>query len=186
MIVYMKDKSDLRNFAKTIRNSLNFDQINEISSCILNKICASDVYKNSKNIMIYYPINNEVSLIDLIFKNDKNFYFPVVSDDDMFCVRFDKELGFKTGKFGISEPIGSIITDYSFLDLILVPALAVDIYGYRVGYGKGYYDKFLKKCHSSCRTMIPIYSQLILKNIPKDDWDIPVDYIVTENDITKI
>ena len=182
----MQDKSDLRAFAKNIRNSLTKEELSCISSKIVSNLLSLDIYKNSKNIMLFYPIKNEISLLDLLNYSDKNFYFPVVRDLEIYPVLFNKNLGFRTGKFGISEPVGDILDDFRLLDLVLVPALAVDIQGNRLGYGCGYYDRFLNKCNTNCVKAVPIYLDLYLKNIPTDCWDIPVDYVITEKHIAKI
>ena len=73
--------------------------------------------------------------------------------------------------------------NYNVLDLIFVPALAVDTAGSRLGYGKGYYDRFLEEISAQSITVVPIPSELIFKELPKEKHDKSVDYIISENGI---
>ena len=87
----------------------------------------------------------------------------------------------KSGFFGVREPdINKCekITDFSD-SICIVPAIAYDKSGYRLGYGKGYYDRFLKN-----NTLISVgvcYNELIEENLPRDEYDIPVNYIITQS-----
>ena len=88
----------------------------------------------------------------------------------------------KSGMYGILEPEeAEIYNNFSATDLIIVPALSVDKNFNRIGYGKGYYDRFLKdfKGVSVC----PIYPELISKEVPTGQFDIPLDIIITPSEI---
>ncbi len=83
------------------------------------------------------------------FKNPlQKLFYPVINEfkDDMHCVQVNDNTLFERNKFGIGEPIDGILTIPDELDLIIVPLLAYDVKGHRIGYGKGYYDRFLKQC----------------------------------------
>ncbi|MBS4759081.1 MAG: 5-formyltetrahydrofolate cyclo-ligase [Clostridium sp.] len=176
-------KNQLRKKCKFIRNTL------PNSSCsdkIVKIISNWDIYLAAKNIMLFYPINSEISLLKLLDDKSKSFYFPVVSSDAMFPVKYDRYHGFCSGYFNINEPLGERLEDYSILDLIFVPALAVDYAGCRLGYGKGYYDRFLSNICDSCIKSVPIYSDLVFDKLPKEKHDKECDFIVTEEQIIKI
>ena len=177
----MKDvKNILRNNAKIIRNNIDKETC---SAQIVKHILNWSIYKSSHNIMLFYPLGSEISLLELLKDSDKNFYFPVVEDDSIYPVLYDSKKGFKTGKYNIMEPIGEKLSDYSILDLIFVPALAVDMEGFRLGYGKGYYDRFLLHVSDSCNKVVPISTKLIFDKLPRENHDMAVDYIISDKSL---
>lgn len=177
-------KNLLRHDIKDIRKHLN---IPFCSQKICEQISSWAIFNKSRNVMIYSPIGTEFSLLSLLADtNNKSFFFPSVRGNEIHPVFYDKTKGFKTGDFNIKEPIGEILTDYSFVDLIFVPALAVDINGFRLGYGKGFYDRFLPHLSDRCIKVVPISSKLVLDSIPVESHDKSVDYIVTENEIIPV
>ncbi len=100
-----------------------FEKYNEFDPQLITDYC---YFKNPSQ-ALFYPIINEI-------------------DDTMSCDIVNDETTFKLNKYGIAEPVDGLPLFPEEIDLILVPLLAFDTYGYRVGYGKGYYDKFLKEC----------------------------------------
>ena len=174
-------KNILRNNAKIIRNNIEKEIC---SDQIVKYIKSWNIYKSSQNVMLFYPVCSEISLLELLKDTDKNFYFPVVDGDSMYPVLYDSRKGFKTGKYNIMEPVGEKLFDYSILDLIFVPALAVDMEGFRLGYGKGYYDRFLEHISDSCNKAVPISSKLIFDKLPRENHDRSVDYIISDKGLT--
>ena len=175
-------KDILRKNAKIVRNNID---IADYSMKITKNIKEWCIYKNSCNIMLFYPLKNEISLLGILDDKDKNFLFPVVDGNNIYPVLFDLSKGFKKGKFNIQEPIGEKILDYSIIDLIFVPALSVDLSGYRLGYGGGYYDRFLENLSKHCVKSVPVHSNLLFDKLPQEKHDIPVDYIITEKAVIK-
>ena len=90
------------------------------------------------------------------------------------------------GSFGILEPQTKPITDYSFIDMVIIPACAADKNGYRLGYGKGYYDRFLPLLPITCKKVILIFSDLLYETVYPENYDVKADMIVTENIIYKL
>lgn len=179
-------KNLLRHDIKDIRKHLN---IPFYSQKICENISSWEIYNNAQNVMIYSPFGSEFSLLSLLSNTNnktKLFFFPSVCGDEIHPVFYDKSKGFKNGDFNIKEPIGEKLTDYSSIDLVFVPALAVDINGFRLGYGKGFYDRFLPHLSDRCINVVPISSKLVLDSIPVESHDKSVDYIVTENEIIPV
>ena len=177
-------KNLLRQKAKLIRKSLDSK---EISNAVVNRILSWDIFTKSCNIMLYYPIKNEISLLDILNVQNKNFYFPKINENDEICIaKYSTE--FKPGKYNILEPCCISETDYKELDLIFIPALMSDKWGYRLGYGKGYYDRFLKKLSKHTVKAIPLYSELLCEDLPVEAHDEKADFIVLPDRIidTKI
>ena len=97
--------------------------------------------------------------------------------------KFEK-IKFTKGKYGIFEnSISTTIIDK--IDLLIIPGIAFDLKGYRIGYGKGYYDRFLSLGKSKCIMGLSYESQII-NEIPNNEHDIPVDIIITEKRIIRI
>ena len=114
------------------------------------------------------------------YLSSKNFYFPCVIGDEIYAAKYIPSEPFITGKYGIMEPAGERICDCSFLDFIFVPALAVDYSGNRLGYGKGYYDRFLSG-YPSVVTAAAVFNELCFEKIPAENHDVKIKYIITEN-----
>ena len=169
----MDNKTNLRFEAKKIRNNLDMA---DISNKIIENITNLEIYLNAKNIMIFYPLKNEINLLPLLDDN-KQFYLPRISNNDIECCPYKKGDKLIKSAFGVLEPI-SEPSDKNIQDIIFVPALAVNRHGYRLGYGKGFYDRFLKNCHA--KTIIPIPSELIFEQIYEQEHDIPCDIIITQ------
>ena len=174
----MNKKTSLRLNAKQIRKSLD---IKQISSEIVAKIIELDIYKNSKNIMLFCPKSEEVDVLILINDNDKNFFLPRVNGENIECCPYKKGDNLTLAKFNIQEPQTECISCPK-LDLIIVPALAMDKKGNRIGYGGGFYDRFLSNIKGA-KSLCGISEALIVEEISSEKFDIKIDYVVTEKNI---
>ena len=169
----MTTKQELRNLAKNERKKLD---IETLSKDLVGKLKLTDEYINAKNIMIFYPKDNEINLLELLEDKSKNFYLPKINGENLLCCPYDLgdelcESCFKT-KEPISEP-----TEKSLIDLIIVPALAVDKNNYRLGYGGGFYDRFL--ANVKCKKIICIPRELVFKTVLPENHDIKIEKIIT-------
>lgn len=169
----MNNKKNLRFAAKNIRKTLD---IKTISTNLRAKIQAHKIYQTSKNIMLYYPKDDEINLLELI-KDNKNFYLPRVCADKIGVCPYKQEDEIIKSEFGIMEPICDCI-DANILDLIIVPALLVDKNHYRLGYGGGFYDKFLAE-NKNIKTLCAIPKELYVQELPHQNFDMKIDYIIT-------
>ncbi len=181
----MQIKSELRSeFKKQRSNLLNKEEKSlEICNIFLN----SDTYKNADIVLCYSSVNDEVNT-DLIIKkslkdgkitalprcinnNGVMKYFVINSVSDV-----------KKGMFGISEPDINCKELIDFNNSVcIVPALSFDKHGYRLGYGKGFYDRFLE--NYSFISVGLCYNDLIVSNLPKNEFDRKVDAVISENGI---
>lgn len=176
----MDKKTSLRLKAKNIRNNLD---IKQISKNIIKNLTQTDIFKNANNIMIFYPLEKEINLLDLLYFEDKNFYLPRMNGKNLECCPYKKGDNLVIKKYNIKEPITESISNPK-LDLIIIPALSIDKYGNRLGYGGGYYDRFLADNKSI--KLVPIPEELIFENIPHESFDIKIDYFVTEKKVCNI
>ena len=176
----MDKKTSLRLKAKNIRNNLD---IKQISKNIVNNLIEMDIFKKANDIMIFYPLEKEINLLDLLNFEDKNFYLPRMKGKNLECCPYKKGDDLVIKKYNIKEPITESISNPK-PDLIIIPALAIDKYGNRLGYGGGFYDKFL--ANNKSIKLVPIPEELIFENIPHESFDIKIDYFVTEKKVCNI
>ncbi|MEK6954096.1 MAG: 5-formyltetrahydrofolate cyclo-ligase, partial [Candidatus Micrarchaeota archaeon] len=140
-------KHKLRKTIKKKRDALSPKAALKKSALICKRLANSPIFKKAKTIMFYLPIKNEVHTENAIFEAyalGKNLSAPVVEKGKLV----PKALlpgHYKIGAFGVLEPFGTATIPPSKIDLVVVPGIAFDLHGGRVGYGKGYYDVFLKK-----------------------------------------
>ena len=176
------EKAALRKHFLEKRDAISAD-LREISSTkIYNHLKQSEPYKHSQNISCYFPIGSEVNTHSImldILSNGKNLLLPTVVDNDLeFRIVTDiKKL--EKGHFDIMEPRDDCKKSEE-IDCVIVPTVAISKSGTRLGYGHGYYDKFL--ADKSVTKIALTYSKQIVKSIPSSDYDIKMDWVVSESE----
>ncbi len=168
----MERKEDLRVKIKEIRK--NLDAVSA-SERIAGKICNSDCFINAKNVMLFYPMRYEINLLGLL-NTGKNFYFPKVDGKKLLVCPACEE--FEKSALSILEPCSEPVRA-DLLDLIIVPALAVDRKNYRLGYGGGFYDRFLG-VNPGITTLTPVFKEFVFDVLPHDPFDVPVNFVVSD------
>lgn len=173
---FYNDKTELRRKMKILRN--DFVVSNEVESAFQKNLL--DFLKPFENIFIYNSFGSEADT-SLIIKKcldlNKNIYLPKIIGKNMYITKIDSGTKYIIGSFGIKEPLNDVVAADN-LQVCICPGLAFDSSGGRLGFGKGYYDKFL-----SGRQIIKVgfcYDFQVLKNVPTDQNDILMDYIISE------
>ena len=180
-------KNQLKESILEKRNLLSKEEILEKSNEIKNKLINLQHYKNSRTIMFFVSINSEVNTHEMIKDalKSKLVVVPRIAHHEIeasIIIDFDNLI--PRGKFGILEPIETMKTAYKNIDLVLVPGIAFEKEGHRIGYGFGYYDKFLKKVPKAIKIGLAFDFQVVDK-IPREMHDVPVDMIVTEKKVVE-
>lgn len=134
-------KTEIRNEMLRLRRETNVDLLNLESKKIVDLIKKSREFKEANVVAIFYPMMQEVDLLELL-KTKKTFAFPKVEGSDIHFYTYDENTEFKRSTFGVLEPQNGDLIDHQ-IDFMLVPALAISKENYRIGYGKGFYDRFL-------------------------------------------
>lgn len=174
--IYKQKRSDISAVQREKWNDLLLIQFQKISLPFINVVFtykAMEEYSeiDTANIIRYLGFSNPELTTAYPVCNFTNYTMKAVvadNDDD-----------FILNRFGILEPSGNTILNAADIDLVLVPLLCFDKQGYRVGYGKGFYDKFLAGCRPDALKIGLSYFEPIDKIADRNDFDIPLDYCVT-------
>lgn len=174
-------KTEARAKAKEYRKNLDTATKSAMDEAIKRTFLSLEKVKNARKICVYLSILNEVETSEIIKElllDGKELCAPVVVGDNMIARRFLDISDLKSGAYGILEPQGKIISP-SELDLIVVPMVAYNLSLDRIGYGKGYYDRFLPK---GIMTVGLAYHGQRFDFTP-DRLDKPLDMIVTDEGV---
>jgi 5-formyltetrahydrofolate cyclo-ligase len=175
------NKQTLRKEMIQLRNSLLPPYRVQASREISNQIQALPVYQEAEFILAYFSFRNEVSLYPLIedaWRKGKQVALPRMEQDRIVPVRFTSPSELVEDAFTILEPDSTCKpVDPKEIDLVLVPGVAFDRQGYRLGYGKGHYDRFFATLSSMYKLGIA-YQEQIVDTIYPEPHDISMDYIV--------
>jgi len=143
-------------------------------------------YINAQNIACYFPIGSEINTHEImlnILEQGKNLLLPRIIDDNIQFYIVSNLERLEKGSFEIMEP-NDRCEKAKKIDCILIPTVGVSKLGTRLGYGKGYYDRFLSSTNAVKISLT--YSKQIVKSIPSDSHDVRIDWIVTEDENIKI
>lgn len=183
----METKEQIRKKIIQDRNQMLSAEVAEKSSMIAQKVLKTPEYEEANNILLYADYRHEVmtrEIFDDAVLRKKKVYFPKSNADckmDFYQVVSVKQL--ESGYKGIKEPVADEEYLYRYNrkedTLVIVPGVAFDMNGYRVGYGKGFYDRFLQD-KRQMTVMGLCFSNQLVEDIPHDQYDIRMDKIVTE------
>lgn len=189
MELYMEKKL-LREKILNIRKNMDLNEKEKMDEIILKRFYESPHYKQSKKIFIYISYDSEINtrkIIENALSNGKKIYVPRTEFKSklMDAVEFTSLDNLVESKFGILEP--SISEEHikpDDLDLIVVPGVAFNASGGRMGYGAGFYDRYFNKINNvKIRKIALAYEFQVVENLPMDEFDIPVNQIITEKNI---
>lgn len=179
-------KQDIRRIIKTKREELNKDLKTQLDQSIMNRFIESEYFEKSNIIFIYVNMDSEINTIEIIkesLKRGKRVAVPKVLpvEKEMVALEIKSLLDLnESGSYGILEPGLDKKEVSEQVDLVVLPGLAFEENGYRIGYGGGFYDKFLNK-HKNIDKVALCYNFQIISDMPKEDYDQRVDAIMTES-----
>ena len=187
-----KTKSEFRNYIAKKRDELSLLQKNEKDNYIYKNIINSDLFVKSKVLFIYISFGNEVNthkIIQYALDSGKEVCVPKVISrlKGMRALKIRDLRDLETSSYGILEP--SDDSEEIFverMDLAVIPGLAFDLNGGRIGYGGGFYDRFFSNINVSIRKIALAYEFQVLEGLPLEKHDITIDGIITENGFKSI
>lgn len=187
-MIYNHDKGEIRKILSEKRNQLSYSEREQYSSHITNKLLSLDVIAQANCVHCYKSFGTEVStsaLIEELLSRKKTIYVPVVNGDILLHAEINNQMQWEKDRFGIPTPIAPPMTAHEMMlkenDCIIIPMLGFDSQYMRLGYGKGYYDKFLSATKG--KKIGLAFSCQYYNTIPSDVHDIAMDIIITEMDL---
>ncbi len=174
------DKKQLRKTIRERKQAMLPEEIEEKSRVLGEKFAASEAYQAAKTIYGYLPYNQEVrttAMLERALAEGKRIAVPKVYGDEMRFLYLDDLSQVENGYAGIPEPIadGPVADDPTAL--VLMPGIAFDPQGHRIGYGGGFYDKFLA-AEPNHPTIALCYDFQMLPKLETEEFDIPVDLVL--------
>lgn len=184
-----QDKDQLREKLKSIRSEVTPDLALTVALSVWNILRTLSEYRGSKGVGAFASTSGEINTLPIlegILRDGKHLYLPkVIKNETRFDFHPVKDLKTMTpGPFGILEPSGHKAAPWKELDLVLVPGLAFDHKGNRLGFGRGYYDRVLPLLNRSTLTVGLGYSFQVVERVPVEPEDIPVAALLTEKGFT--
>ena len=177
----MTEKKELRKEIRARKRDIPVDELREMSRLACERLLADKRLGDASTVMMYYPLGDEVDVapvIELLAENGKTVVLPQVTGEaEMVVRRYTGEDDLREGAFGIMEPCGELFTDYEAIDVAIIPGMAFDRHGNRLGRGKGYYDRFLPLLPTRVYKIGVCFPFQLLDNIPTEEHDIKMDVV---------
>ncbi len=178
--IVMKTKAQYRKVYKAKRNAMSDEQRRQISLQIVDQLLESPFYKYSR-FMVFMPIKRQKEIdlqafVEYLWKDQKEVFLPRVEGEKMEVLRYIPETILETNEWGISEPIGSERVSPKQIEVCLVPMLICDEWGNRIGYGKGYYDRFFTETSKAILKIGVNYFPPIEGILPHESTDVALDH----------
>ena len=171
------EKNEIRKIFKQKRLELTKrGVIDAVSNRITDNIINSDSYKNSTRVALYYPLEGEIDLRKLL-DGDKSYYLPKCINNELYFAKYTGT--YIKGDFNIPEPNSDII-DPNILDVIYVPCICANGKNFRLGWGKGFYDRFFKKHNLKAKKIIVCPDCFITDEFVEDCFDFKCDSVISE------
>lgn len=184
------DKKDLRKNMLEKRSNLPWQDVQIKSQQINAQLFAHPSYLSAKTILVYLPIKkepNSLSIIKNAWHQNKQILVPVTCPEtkSLLLSRLESLKELTQGHYGIPEPKQRYLRliDPLSVDICLLPGIAFNRNGFRLGYGGGYFDRFIPRLRADCLKIALAYDFQILEHLSPSLYDLPVDLIITESTI---
>ena len=178
----MIQKKELRKEIRARKRDIPVDELREMSRLLCKRLLANERLGNASTVMMYYPLGDEVDVtpvIERLAENGKTVVLPQVTGEaEMVLRRYTGKADLQEGAFGIMEPCGEIFSDYETIDVAIIPGMAFDRRGNRLGRGKGYYDRFLPLLPTRVYKIGVCFPFQLLDFIPMEEHDISMDTVI--------
>ncbi len=183
-----QEKKQLRRKILKIRDLFTAAEIREKSLAITENFVGLEAYRKAETIMFFVPFRNEVDtryLAERSMELHKKVLVPRTIKEKRelipsLLLNWDDDL--VPGEYGIPEPPPEKLrpVEPRLIDMVIVPGVAFDLSGNRLGYGGGYYDRFFERLQENTPLVAVVFDHQIVEQVPVDPWDRRVDAVVTE------
>lgn len=179
-------KEEARRQARARKSLMSDAERRDAAQKVFDLVEKTAAFMLSDRILMYHSLPDELPTHEFIdrWETRKKFFLPRVNGVNLDILPYSRSR-LHLGAFQIEEPDGDDTVDFSTIELVIVPAVAYDRRGNRVGRGKGFYDRLLST-PSNAVTMGIAFECQLYDTIDADDFDVPVQYVVTESGIIKV
>lgn len=175
----MLTKNELRKYIKQEKQAHTDSWLKEQSEKILHLVEQHPAFQSAGKVLLYHSLPDEVDTHSFLerWEQSKDLLLPVVKGDYLEISHYSTHSGLRKGAYGISEPNGCTLTNLHEIDLVLVPGVAFDREGHRLGRGKGYYDRLLPQLRA--RKIGVCFPFQLLDSLPVEPFDVSMDEVIT-------
>lgn len=175
------EKERIRNKVKAQKSLLTKAERDSAASEVFSRLESTAAFVMAENILLYHSLPDELSTIEFIdrWNTRKHFFLPRVNGLNLEILPYDRSR-LALGAFHIEEPQGTDAVDVSEIELIVVPGVAFDGSGNRVGRGKGYYDRLLGRS-KAVKIGVGYDFQFVEEGIDAESHDVRVDIVITQS-----
>lgn len=177
-------KAELRTRIRRLRGDADGDAVQRDSRIIAERVTRLPQFAAADTVFAYLDFNNEVMTKDMIkaaLSSAKRVALPKVTGRDMVFYYIDRQTRYEKSRFGICEPVSGRIALPDADTLMIMPGLAFDRYRHRVGFGGGYYDRYLT-VHTTLHTAAVAFSWQVFDEVPSNECDYSPDILITEKE----
>ncbi len=173
-------KGELRREVRARKRALTAQQLEAMSVGVVERLRCNPHFASARTVLLYHSLSDEVCthrLLDSL--KGKTVLLPKVTGDSTMELRlYTSPCDLATGAFGIEEPVGAAFADYGAIDVAVVPGMAFDAQGHRLGRGRGYYDRLLARMPGVYKIGLCFGFQLLDK-VPSEATDVVMDEVVS-------
>lgn len=175
-----EEKKALRKIIAQRKALYSIEQRKALSAVLLKQLERHPRFVEAHTILLYYSLNDEVFTHEFVerWRKEKTLLLPVVKGEELELRYYTGKEDLRIGAYNIEEPVGKLFTDYSKIDVTIVPGVSFDKERNRLGRGKGYYDRLLPKL-SSYNIGI-CYAFQVSDQIPCEPYDRKMDAVLTD------
>lgn len=182
-------KTELRKCFLEKRKSISVNQKMQYDVAMCENLLKMKL-GNPKMLFTYFPLKKYAEPDTLLFTNgmlstysDLKICFPKTNlqKHEMQALFVNDETSYEMNDYGLTEPVSESIVAPAEIDIVFIPLLCFDGQGYRVGYGKGYYDKYLSQCRKDVIKIAFSYFDAVVEISDRAEWDIALNYCITPN-----
>ena len=177
------EKKFIRKQLLNRRKQLDLQISSRLSQQAQRQVIATECFIQAKTLALYSPINNEVATAQIFAaarEHDKRVYYPRVAGDDLEFIEVSSANELVPGAFGVAEPVSGGEISVAELDLVVVPGIAFDLRGQRLGYGRGFYDRRLAERSAETVAIGLCFEMQLCDLLPSENHDQVLDYVATE------
>ena len=178
----MEEKRHLRNFIREQKKLCTPEQLAAMSDAVVGSILHGGQWSVATTMLLYYPLPDELDvrpLIQMAYQAGHRVLLPVVVGDDLELRLYEGEESLRAGAYNIMEPEGKLFPsdEYGQIQLAIIPGMAFDASGHRLGRGKGYYDRLLPQLNTAYKIGV-CYPFQFVTDVPSEEHDIPMNEVV--------